>query len=235
MKLPDRLPTENARTYAIRVLLHNILTLELVPGSAVSENELSALLNLSRTPVREALIELGRMGLVEIFPQRGSYISRIDYHLIEESRFMRLVLENAILTQACCGISPASMEALRKNLEASCLCLEQSGGSTVFTDSNARKFLELDNQFHRLLFESVDRSWTYGVIHAQMIHFDRLRALSVKSNDNMRLIRDHEDILYAIERQDEEMARMLMTRHLTRYQADQAKLREQYPGYFKSE
>lgn len=235
MKSSDRLPNENARTYAIRVLLHNILTLELPPGSAVSENELSALLNLSRTPVREALIELGRMGLVEIFPQRGSYISRIDYHLIEESRFMRLVLENAIVTQACSGIDPIFMEALRQNLQASCLCLEPSGGSDVFADSNAQEFLELDNQFHSLLFESVDRSWTYGVIHAQMIHFDRLRALSVKSSDNMRLIRDHEDILYAIERQDEELAQMLMTRHLTRYQADQEKLRKQYPGYFKEE
>lgn len=226
MKSPDRLPSENARTYAIRVLLHNIVTLELIPGSAVSENELSAALNLSRTPVREALIELGRMGLVEIFPQRGSYISRIDYHLIEESRFMRLVLENAVLKQACKGISQASMDILHKNLQASRRCL---------TDSAPQEFLKLDNQFHQLLFESVDRGWTYGVIHAQMIHFDRLRALSVKSTDNMRLVRDHEDILYAIERQDEELAEMLMTRHLTRYQADQEKLREVYPEYFKTE
>lgn len=225
MKSPDRLPSENARTYAIRVLLHNIVTLELIPGSAVSENELSAALNLSRTPVREALIELGRMGLVEIFPQRGSYISRIDYHLIEESRFMRLVLENAVLKQACKGISQTSMDILHKNLQASHRCL---------TDSAPQEFLKLDNQFHQLLFESVDRGWTYGVIHAQMIHFDRLRALSVKSTDNMRLVRDHEDILYAIERQDEELAEMLMTRHLTRYQADQEKLREVYPEYFKT-
>lgn len=228
MKSPDRLPSENARTYAIRVLLHNIVTLELIPGSAVSENELSAALNLSRTPVREALIELGRMGLVEIFPQRGSYISRIDYHLIEESRFMRLVLENAVLKQACKGISQASMDILHKNLQASHRCLSLG-------DSTPQEFLELDNQFHQLLFESVDRGWTYGVIHSQMIHFDRLRALSVKSTDNMRLVRDHEDILYAIERQDEELAEMLMTRHLTRYQADQEKLREVYPEYFKTE
>lgn len=228
MKLPDRLPSENARTYAIRVLLHNIVTLELIPGSAVSENELSAALNLSRTPVREALIELGRMGLVEIFPQRGSYISRIDYHLIEESRFMRLVLENAVLKQACQGISQASMDILRKNLQASHHCLS-------LHDPAPQEFLELDNQFHQLLFEAVDRGWTYGVIHSQMIHFDRLRALSVKSTDNIRLVRDHEDILYAIERQDEELAEMLMTRHLTRYQADQEKLREVYSGYFKLE
>ena len=96
MKVLDRLSAENARTYALRVLQYNIINLELVPGSTVSENELSAILNLSRTPVREALIELSKVGLVEIQPQRGSYIAKIDYELIEESRFMRLVLENAV-------------------------------------------------------------------------------------------------------------------------------------------
>lgn len=223
MKLLDRLPEENARTYATRVLLYNIIHLELPPGSAVSENELSSALNLSRTPVREALIELGRMGLVEIYPQRGSYISKIDYHLIEESRLMRLVLENSVLQQACRGLSQPSLDAINANLQQSRICAE---------GPDRQDFLELDNQFHRLLFEAVGRSWTYGVIHAQMIHFDRLRALSVKSTDNTRLVRDHEDILYAIERNDEELAQILMTRHLTRYQADQAKLAELYPDYF---
>ena len=58
----------------MRVLLYNIIHIELRPGSAVSENELSSSHSLSRTPVREALIELNRIGLVEIRPQRGSCI-----------------------------------------------------------------------------------------------------------------------------------------------------------------
>lgn len=223
MKPLDRLPAENARTYAIRVLLHNIINLELIPGSAVSENELAASLELSRTPVREALIELGRMGLVEIYPQRGSYISKIDYHLIEESRFMRLVLENAVLKLVCQSIPQEALDDLHANLHASRICVE---------GPDPQEFLSLDNQFHRLLFEAADRSWTYGVIHAQTVHFDRLRALSVKSADTPRLVHDHEDILYAIERKDDELAEMLMTRHLTRYQADQTKLRISYPDYF---
>lgn len=224
MRILDRLPEENARTYATRVLLYNIIHLELVPGSAVSENELSTALGLSRTPVREALIELGRMGLVEIYPQRGSYISKIGYHLIEESRLMRLVLENSVLQQACRGLSQASLDALNANLQQSRLCAQSP---------DPQDFLELDNQFHQLLFEAVDRSWTYSVIHAQMIHFDRMRALSLRSADNTRLIRDHEDILYAIGRNDEELAQMLMTRHLTRYQEDLKRLATQYPEYFK--
>lgn len=223
MNIPDRLPTENARTYAVRVLIYNIINMELVPGSAVSENELSTAMNLSRTPVREALIELSRMGLVEILPQRGSYISKIDYELIEESRFMRLILENAILKQACEGISPGHLDALSSNLEAMKNCVRES---------EHREFLELDNTFHRLIFESVGKTWTYEIIRSQMIHFDRLRVLSVKSNKNSKTIEDHEDIIYAIDRKDAELAEMLMTRHLTRHQVEKAELLKLYPDYF---
>lgn len=223
MKILDRLPSENARTYAIRVLMYNIINIELIPGSAVSENELSAALELSRTPVREALIELSRMGLVEILPQRGSYISKINYDIIEESRFMRLVLENAILKLACESISDEWLQALKQNLSASKKCAEESDYS---------RFLELDNQFHRLLFESVNKSWTYEIIHSQMVHFDRLRMLAVKSIKNIKTIEDHEDLIYAIERRDYELAEMLMTRHLTRHQMEKSELLKLYPDYF---
>ena len=97
MKILPRLSHENARAYAVRVLLYNIVNLELVPGSSISENELSIALSLSRTPIREALIELSRLELVEILPQRGSYVSKISYEQIEESRFIRLVMETAVL------------------------------------------------------------------------------------------------------------------------------------------
>ena len=208
MELLDRQPSENARSYALRVLLHNIITLELAPGSAVSENELSQILKLSRTPVREALIELSKMGLVDIQPQRGSYIAKIDYELVEESRFMRLVLENAVLALVCEGISPEHEEMLRANMEEETRHLEAGDYTRLF---------ELDTDFHRLLFTSVGKARTYSIIHSQMVHFDRLRALSLKSLKPDKIVEDHENILYAIGRRDSELAEMLMTRHLTRH------------------
>lgn len=223
MKILDRLPYENARTYAIRVLLDNIVNLELAPGSAVSENELSSALSLSRTPVREALIELSRNNLVEIQPQKGSYISKIDYELVEESRFMRLVVENAVLKLACENITQEYLDALEANVEK----------QRKYTDTdNAAQFMELDNEFHRLLFESVHKMWTYKIVNDQMVHFNRLRALSLKSIKNQYTLKDHEDILYAIQRKDAEMAEMLITRHLTRHQMEKTELLELYPDYF---
>jgi len=78
MELLERIAREPARDYALRVLKHNIVILELKPGSIVSENELAAEMGLSRTPVREALQELSKVQIVEIFPQKGSSITKID-------------------------------------------------------------------------------------------------------------------------------------------------------------
>ena len=128
MKILERQPSEKARSYAIRVLLYNITALELPPGSSVSENEVSSVMNISRTPVREALIELSRMDLVDILPKRGSFISKIDYGLIEESRFMRLVLETAIVKLACeQGISSYYMELLGEKSPTGIFSVQYTG------------------------------------------------------------------------------------------------------------
>ena len=57
MRITERLPGERGRDYALRMLRDNIVTADLAPGSVVSENELAQQLKLSRTPVREAIID----------------------------------------------------------------------------------------------------------------------------------------------------------------------------------
>ena len=223
MRILDWQPRESACDYAARVILYNIVHLELAPGSEVSSTTLSEELNVSRMPVREALSHLSHLGLVEILPQRGSYISKIDYDLVEESRFMRLVLEIAVAKQACAGISQEHLDALRMNLEQ----------YRLVQDNHDRR-LEIDNEFHRLIFASVNKSWTYGKLKDQMVHFDRLRRLSLSSvpEKTSDTLKDHEDILYAITRHDGEMAELLLTRHLSRYQKEIEGVMEQYPDYF---
>lgn len=223
MKILSRNVSENARTYAVRVLLYNIIHLELLPGSAVSENELSEALSLSRTPIREALIELSRINLVEILPQRGSYITKIDYELVEESRFMRLALENAVLNIVCQNIPESYTESLSQNLQEQRNAQSQKDYDT---------FLNLDNEFHKLIFEAANKTWSYQIVKEQMVHFDRLRTLSTKFDIGRYTLQDHEDIFYAITRQDSELAQMLMTRHLTRHRTEKEKLLERYPDYF---
>lgn len=157
MELLDGRPSESAHSCALRVLLYNIATLELAPGSAVNENELSLLLELSRTSVREALIKLSKMGLMDIQPQRSSYIAKVDCELIEESRFTRLVLKNAVLKLVYEDISWEYEILLKASLEDETQYLSAADYTRLF---------ELDTDSHKLLFLSVGKGCTCEVIHS---------------------------------------------------------------------
>lgn len=229
MKKLDKITGENVRAYAYRTILHNILTLNLQPGTMVSENDLSEKLQISRTPVREALLEMRRMELVESFPQKGSYVTRIDYNLIEDAQFIRAALETAVVRRACQqGIAAAYLERLRENLKRQ--------KEYVPMDETHYVMLDLDNEFHQILFASVQKQRAYDFMQMQMVHFDRLRHLAyqkLKTQKNTRSVDDHENILYAIEKRDAELAEMIMGRHLTRHLAEKEELGKLCPEYFK--
>ena len=92
MEIYSKETKESARDYALRVLKGNIISLDLKPGTPISENDLAAQLGISRTPVREAIIELSKAYIIEIYPQRGSFVSLIDPKMVEEARFLRRVM-----------------------------------------------------------------------------------------------------------------------------------------------
>lgn len=116
MRLLARRMRETGREYALRNLKDNIIHLELKPGSMVSENELAAQMGLSRTPVREALMELSKVRLVDVYPQRGSAVALIDYDLVEEARFMRDVLEGTVVELDCDMLTEDALVRLRENI-----------------------------------------------------------------------------------------------------------------------
>ena len=89
-RLPDEQSLADRAYYAIREL---IVTLELAPGSVVSERDLMERLGVGRTPVREALRDLAREQLVEVFPRRGIFVSGVDVGDIAGLSEVRLVLE----------------------------------------------------------------------------------------------------------------------------------------------
>lgn len=223
--MTKREPRETGREYALRTLKENIIRLELAPGSMLSENELAAQMGLSRTPVREALVELSKVDIVEIYPQRGSAIARIDYDLVEEARFMRLVLEKAVVEQVCALAAPADLLRLRQNVR---LYQEQMD----MGDSDAG--LDTDNNFHRILFQIARKERVFGLIRNMSIHFDRVRRLSLSAVKDTKVIADHSAIVDAVEANDPALAAQLMEKHLTRYQYDAEILREKYPDYFKN-
>lgn len=225
MIISERFARETAREYALRAIRENITTLELEPGSRVSENELAAELGISRTPVREALIELSKIQIVEIYPQKGSYISLIDYDLVEEAQFMRLTLEKAIVELLCQqSLSEDSFKSMEENVK-----LEQ-----FYVDNdNLSKLMELDNEFHRELFVLANKMQTYKLLNTMLIYFDRVRNLRIRSGSNQYIVDDHSEILNAIKAGDAQRGAQAMMTHLTRHKVDQEVLKKGHSAYFK--
>lgn len=224
MKVLERFPRETGRDYALRTIKENIVNLELAPGSQISENELSAEMGLSRTPVREALIELSKVKIIEIYPQKKSVVSLIDYDLVEESRFMRNLLECAVAELDCEMAGPEDIDRLRENVRLQNFYLE---------NLQPDRLQSLDDQFHETLFSIAQKSQVYALMQNISIHFDRVRMMSLSSVKNLKIVQDHENITTAISQRDPASARRLMEVHLSRYKIDAAAIRETYPQYFK--
>ena len=223
MYILERLPRETGRDYALRTIKENIISLDLAPGSQISENELAAGMGLSRTPVREALIELSKVRIVEIQPQKRSVVAPIDYTLVEESRFMRNVLECAVIELVCAMATPEAIAKLEENVRL----------QNYYLDSNdAPKLMELDNEFHRMLFEIAQKMQVYAMVQNLSIHFDRVRRMALNSVKDLKIVEDHAAIVIAVRGKDPAQARRIMEKHLSRYQVDAAAICENYPQYF---
>ena len=224
MKLLERLPRETGRDYALRNIKENIINLELAPGSQISENELAAEMGLSRTPVREALIELSRVRIIEIHPQKKSTVPLIDYDLVEESRFMRNLLECAVVELDCEMAGPVDLERLSANIRLQKFYLDNYYTNELMT---------LDNQFHGILFEVAKKTQIFALMQNITIHFDRVRSMALSMVKNTKIVQDHESIFLAIQEKDPQRARELMEIHLNRNKIDAADIRAAYPQYFK--
>lgn len=223
MDITKRAAQENARVYALRQIRNNIISLNLKPGSTVSENELARELGMSRTPVREALQELQKLNLIEVFPQRGSVISHIDFKVVEEAVFLRKVLETAVVEELCDCITEESLLELENNIKLQEFYLNNKAPQQVF---------ELDNEFHKSLFVICNKEKIYHLTEGMMGHFDRVRTLSMYSVKEIKIVEDHKNIFEAIKNGDKAKAMDLMSRHITRYKLDQSEMLENYPDYF---
>ena len=225
MYVTERMKGESSKDYAMRVIRENIISLELEPGSTVSANELASEMPISRGPIREALSELSKIAIVEVYPQSGCKISLIDYAIVEEARFLRNTLECAIVREACHVASEANILKMQENLVLQNFYME---------NHKTEELLEMDNAFHKYLFEFTNKMDVYNLMKNFVIHFDRIRTVSIRSVKNLKIVEDHQKIVECIKRGDEAEASRIMDIHLTRDKIDEEELRAKYGDYFKN-
>jgi len=224
MQVNPRKPGEAAREYALRVIKENIISLDLEPGSSLNDMEISVQLGISRTPVREAIMELSKNKIIEIYPQRGSRIALIDLDLVNEARFLRLVLERAIVEQACEMATAKDIMHLEENLRVQ--EFYASKGITL-------ELLRLDDLFHEMLFRICKKELIYSITNGLSIHADRVRHMALYAVKDLKVVSDHRRLIEAIAARDKELAVSILVEHLTRYIGEEKEVREVYPHYFK--
>ena len=183
-----------------------ITTLIVLPSEALSEKELSLQLGVSRTPVREALIRLADEGLVDILPQRGSFVAPIRLRDVEEAQFIRESLEVAVARRLAGHCSPRFLAELKLNLARQ---------ESAVVERDRDLFMELDEAFHRGLCEEAGLSKSWRVIQSVKLQMDRVRYLSLPEPGHLDvLLAQHRQITQAIEAGETDEAGRHMSAHL---------------------
>lgn len=209
----------------IRHILRNqIVSNKLTPGTKISEPELARTFQVSRQPVREAFITLVNEGLLEIRPQRGTLVKRIDYEAVLDGRFIREAVEADIVRRLANDNHPSLVSSLHEQIRLQ----KQS------VKANPHLFMELDERFHDMLANAAGyrKVWTYlDNIKAQM---DRVRNISDYEFSVERLIDQHSEIVDCIAKKRPEEAEKAMRQHLQEILKSLPKVQELYPDYFEN-
>jgi DNA-binding GntR family transcriptional regulator len=217
---------ETIKHYVYNILKDSIINAHLKPGVQVSEQELADKLEVSRTPVREALIHLHQEELVEIIPQKGTYISKINEQSVEESRYMREILEVEITKLATESFTEGYLFLLEENLHSQELCLKQK---------NYEKLFQYDNEFHRIIYEGTSKMRIWDSIQNISGQLNRVRilGLSLDSEEIWNLVyNEHKEIFEKIKNHEKEGLEKIVIRHLRRGKTHIKTIKEQYAEYF---
>lgn len=189
-----------------------ILTFKLKPGQAIGEVDIAQQFNVSRTPVRDAFKRLEADGLIEVKSHIGTYVTLIDVNQIADAIFIREHIEKAIISELCQNYKISLNMRINYILSAQEKLLENDLEPVVL----AQKFLEVDNEFHRTLFEAAGRESVWEYIESLQYHYNRLRIYVNRADkDKLRKVYEqHCQMISAIERQDEQGAKAVYSRHL---------------------
>ncbi|MFK0333482.1 GntR family transcriptional regulator [Rhizobium sp. NPDC090275] len=216
---------ETAAAQVERDLREQIIKLELAPGTRLSEQEIATRMGVSRQPVREALIALGRSKLVDVRPNRGTVVVRISARQMMEARFVREALETAVARRASESFDSWTRRRIDTIIGKQRMAMEAH-------DHNA--FRREDEQFHIAIAEGAGCSLAWSAIADIKAHMDRVCNLQLRHPDSMmRLITEHEAIITAIDGRDADAAVAAMRAHLNGILSDLPQIEADHPDLFE--
>ena len=171
-------------------LHHLIVHCVLPPGSPIREKDLSDQMEVSRTPIREALLQLEKEGLVEIYPQSGTRISKISMEEVRESHFIREAMESATVRFAAQQGDWELCKQLKTRLQEFEAALSTAEKDLLF---------ELDELFHKTIAEFRFQNRLWKITNIAKSHMDRVRHLTFLSQKGfMKLLMNTNELLIVL-------------------------------------
>jgi DNA-binding GntR family transcriptional regulator len=216
---------QQAAHHVFEQLRDKILAVKLTPGTALSRSALQKQFKLSSTPIRDALMRLEEVGLVDVFPQSGTIVSLIDVPLARQAQFLRLSIELEALRKLALSSDAEIVRQLRVTIA------DQRNSAK---DGDLERFNEEDLAFHLILYTAAGIADLWALVRRQSVHIDRIRRLHLPvSGKAGQIIREHSAIVKAIADGDPDRAQSELRDHLSQSLAFSDELRARFPGYFK--
>jgi DNA-binding GntR family transcriptional regulator len=215
--------TRLAAPQVLEKLRDAILSLELAPGTVLARQELADRFGVSQTPVREALLRLSEEGLVDVFPQHATLVSRIDIAAARQAHFLRRSIELELVHQLALEAPAGLVEQMKARIaQQAALSAAQRYG----------EFVGADRAFHHLMYEAAGVPDLWELVGRVSGHVDRLRRLHLPTAGKTEaILRDHRAIVRGIERKDPAAAQAALRKHLSGTLSAVDEICRQYPDY----
>ncbi|EHD2281004.1 GntR family transcriptional regulator [Vibrio cholerae] len=199
--------SENLTEYLIEAIVEG----QLAPGSKISEPELARQFQVSRGPLREALMRVEGLGLIERIPHIGARVIQLSPIKLVELYAVREALEGMAARQAARNITEIELAGLESLLSTHSTHIDQVEGASYFHQQG-------DFDFHYRIIQASCNQQLIGLLCDELYHLLRMyRYQSPRSHSRpVEALEEHKFILRAIRQRDEELAEMLMRRHISR-------------------
>ena len=197
----------NLRDQTYDIIKNMIILREIEPGKKINEEHIAKEIQVSRTPIREALCRLENEGIVKIIPRRGAFVSDLNETNVREILLIREVLEGLVVRLAVENMDSKTLEKLRKALEKVSIIPEEDRDLINYTRS------EVD--FHALLLSASNNQMLKNMMEIVNAHLQIIRLRTVVIPERaQKTVKEHLQILNAIENEDADSAEQLMRKHV---------------------
>lgn len=195
------------------------------PGEPLVVKDIASKLEVSRSPVRDSIIKLGKEGLVDIVPQKGTYVSKIDLDRVDQEQFIRSSLEEKVIEIFIDKYTPNSIVRLESLIEMQRLSLERQDYTS---------FLDYDDEMHSIFFYKAGKQMAWDLIYSMSGHYRRFRLITLWDMEIAEnIIKQHKMLIQYIKEKDVNMAVSSIKDHTMRIMSQKAYIAEKYPDYFR--